>query len=1120
MKKKLLFPSGLALLMCLFLFAGGLSAQTETVSVEFVNTASPTTWSLPTDVTVTSVTIEAIGGGGGGGSVDGYNSSLFRSGGGGSGAAYAKRTLTTFTQGQSFTITVGAGGVNTPTWEGNALDIAHISGHYNYSYTNGGPSLVVSNGTTLVKAAGGLTVSGRNNMSGANALDLSQSIGELVHIGGNGSSAYASNEAEWQVTSAGSGGGAGGSTSNGGNGVTSINLDGNNQGGAAGGGRAGAGGKGQGTWNSTPTSENGHNYGGGGSGAWCTGVNWAYTGGRGGNGIVVITYTYLNTPTQSVSIANASANVCSGGDFDVALNITADGFDMNQAVVVTDMLGSWDLSISGGGASYNPLDEKWHVTGSITNFTSSTVQYSIGVTVTTPDGTANATATVTLTIYPELNGGLIAEDQLVCHDLSIQLLNSVQDATGGSGNGSYQWVRWDEVVVTNAGEIDWGAMEWTEIVDNADESTYLPTLQGTYYYARGFVDPVCGTAYALVYGETERDYLQVTTVDPISFSEDYSAEDTICSNESYSRDLGLSFESPVVPTYEYYSDLELTWKIYWQQSTDKGNSWTNLTGLVWEIYHVNLTPSDFSAGDDIWYRAAIKINDCDSVPSNAIYKIHVKEIPSYAGQFPDINITLWYGACDTSIAELVPPVLTPTPASITRVDNYGDRLTPNEYVLTWSVIADDCNIPVEYTQNVTVEYPVCGTLDEPYVITDVQGNEYQTIRIGCECWLAENLRTSTTDATYYDDDPANERFGMLYTWEDAVGSNNEEMATMAGGTYIQGVCPKDWAMPTVAQYNKMMEVAGTAEDIKSDDENDWMPDLVGTNTVGFAAMGAGYFSGMQYQRLLGYTDFWTADDNESNSTVAKAMELRPGCDELLNVDKNKADKLSVRCVRVETVPSTTDCGTVTVDGVEYETVIIGSQCWTKRNLRSTKAADGTDITGTTLGHSSKTEPYYYCPTNGHFPDIPVEERGYLYNWPAANVVCPTGWHLPSDAEWTTMEQNLTTADLSATGYRGDHAAKLAGSDYWHTSTNANAPGNYDNAERNATGFTAVPAGYCSGGSAGQATYMTKFWSSTENENNPNYAWYRQLYYGNAGVMRHTTEASGKQYGHSVRCVKD
>ena len=215
------------------------------------------------------------------------------------------------------------------------------------------------------------------------------------------------------------------------------------------------------------------------------------------------------------------------------------------------------------------------------------------------------------------------------------------------------------------------------------------------------------------------------------------------------------------------------------------------------------------------------------------------------------------------------------------------------------MIADDCNIPVEYTQNVTVEYPVCGTLAEPYVITDRYGYEYNTIRIGCDCWLAENLRTIADNATYYDDDEANEAFGKLYDWNDAVGSFNYELETKLGTTYIQGICPMGWAMPTVAQYNKMMEVAGTAEDVKSDDENAWLPDLVGTNTVGFAAMGAGYFSGMQYQRLLGYTDFWTADDNESNSTVAKAMELRPGCDELLNVDKNKADKLSVRCVRVE-----------------------------------------------------------------------------------------------------------------------------------------------------------------------------------------------------------------------------
>lgn len=889
MTKKLLFQNGLALFVCLFLFAGASFAQTQTAQKLFSTTGS-TTWSLPTNVNVTSVTIEAIGGGGGGGSVDGYNSSLFRSAGGGSGAAYAKTTLTSFSQGQTFNIYVGDGGVNTPTWNGSNLDaLTHISGSYSYSATNGGASYVSVNGSVVVRAAGGVTVSGRNNMTGANALAASQSTGTVVHIGGNGSNAYASNEAEWQVTSAGSGGGAGGANTNGGNGSTSTNLDGNNQGGAGGGGNAGNGGKGEGTWNSVPSSNAGQKYGGGGSGAWCTGINWSQTGGKGGAGMVLITYTYTDITTQSVSVTDASANVCSGADFDVTLNITAEGFNLNEAIILPAMVSNPSISISLDGPSFT--NGQWHITGSTTNFSSNTIAFPITVTVTTPDGSASDNATITLNVYGKLDGGAIARDQFVCGDQEIDILKgdgsvvtdpdygnlTTAEASGGSGAGTYQWYAYD-----NIDGYDY------QPITGANANNYTPS-NGYYHFKREYVDEACGSAWAANAYFVGDYYIVVITVNPLELTETGFSEDTICSNEPYTHTLDFSGTSPAAYWFDGY---------ILQESLDKGATWINVGS---DQFNISLTPDEFSAGDDIWYRFAYVFGDCDPYPGNSIHKIHVKEVPSYNGQFPDVNITLWYGACDTNIANMTPPTLTPTPADIFgpfRAE--GLRLEPGTHTITWNVKPDeDCEIYDTYEQTVIVEYPICGTLDEPYVITDRYGYEYNTIRIGCDCWLAENLRTNADNATYYDDDEANEAFGRLYDWNDAVGSFNTEMETKLGTTYIQGVCPMGWAVPTVAQYNTMMSVAGTAEDVKSDDENAWLPDMVGTNTSGFAAMGAGYFSGMQYQRLLGYTDFWTADLNESNTTLAKAMELRVGCDDLLTVDKNKADKLSLRCVKVE-----------------------------------------------------------------------------------------------------------------------------------------------------------------------------------------------------------------------------
>ena len=208
-------------------------------------------------------------------------------------------------------------------------------------------------------------------------------------------------------------------------------------------------------------------------------------------------------------------------------------------------------------------------------------------------------------------------------------------------------------------------------------------------------------------------------------------------------------------------------------------------------------------------------------------------------------------------------------------------------------------------------------------------------------------------------------------------------------------------------------------------------------------------------------------------------------------------------------PTTFVCGTskmVDADGNEYETVQIGTQCWTKTNLRVAPAG-ATDASSS--GASSNTEPYYYV--NSAFnPAV----YGYYYNWEAAKLACPTGWHLPSDAEWTTMEQTQTSMDVTGSGWRGDHAGKLAG-EGWNPSTTAGAPGNASDPDHNASGFSAVPAGYCYGSSFGLAGNYAVFWSATQNSSNGAYG--RGLYSNSAGVTRYDSD---KDYGRSVRCVRD
>ena len=214
------------------------------------------------------------------------------------------------------------------------------------------------------------------------------------------------------------------------------------------------------------------------------------------------------------------------------------------------------------------------------------------------------------------------------------------------------------------------------------------------------------------------------------------------------------------------------------------------------------------------------------------------------------------------------------------------------------------------------------------------------------------------------------------------------------------------------------------------------------------------------------------------------------------------------------------------EGNVYNTVQIGSQCWMRENLRSTKFADGTPIpTGTDT--TSLTDSYYYDNSDS---DIPLARRGHLYNWPAAmhgaasssaspsgvQGICPTGWHLPSDAELTQLTDYVkSVSDYQCGGNSSNIAKALAATYGWNTSTNNYAVGNTPSTN-NATGFSAVPTGYFHGSFSYVGNYAF-FWTSTESESNNRNAYTRLMSHQAAVVGRN---ASGKDYGRPVRCLWD
>ena len=243
-------------------------------------------------------------------------------------------------------------------------------------------------------------------------------------------------------------------------------------------------------------------------------------------------------------------------------------------------------------------------------------------------------------------------------------------------------------------------------------------------------------------------------------------------------------------------------------------------------------------------------------------------------------------------------------------------------------------------------------------------------------------------------------------------------------------------------------------------------------------------------------------------------------------------------------PPIVSCGTVTdVDGNTYNTVQIGQQCWMRENLRTKHYADGTSIPAGG-NEMSDTVPYFY---DYNTSKIPLEKRGYLYNWPAAmhgavsssavpsgvQGICPTGWHLPSFAEWDTLTTYVRSQSEFGCKFSNNRyfAKSLASTSEWHKSTWGYGGDGFpcdvgnNQSSNNATGFCAFPTGYyyyshygnhdtCYYRSSGN---IACFWSTRNSETSNVHASCFILENSYSDVQR---EGKRKREGCSVRCLRD
>jgi len=217
-------------------------------------------------------------------------------------------------------------------------------------------------------------------------------------------------------------------------------------------------------------------------------------------------------------------------------------------------------------------------------------------------------------------------------------------------------------------------------------------------------------------------------------------------------------------------------------------------------------------------------------------------------------------------------------------------------------------------------------------VTDYDGNEYSTVQIGAQCWMAENLKTThyadgvkvpwiegndvwwefdVCDKAYcyYNDDPSNgDKYGLLYTWAAVMYGLSSSNDNPSG---VQGICPDGWHLPSESEWQELeiylgmnpaqaasIGLRGSDQGSKLKAISGWSNDGNGTDQSGFNAIPGGSRGTFgRFYAMGNYAYFWS-----STESVKKLIWIRQlyyyGTD-VLKYDASKTHGYAVRCVKDE-----------------------------------------------------------------------------------------------------------------------------------------------------------------------------------------------------------------------------
>jgi uncharacterized protein (TIGR02145 family) len=254
---------------------------------------------------------------------------------------------------------------------------------------------------------------------------------------------------------------------------------------------------------------------------------------------------------------------------------------------------------------------------------------------------------------------------------------------------------------------------------------------------------------------------------------------------------------------------------------------------------------------------------------------------------------------------------------------------------------------------------------------------------------------------------------------------------------------------------------------------------------------------------LGNVGGFANDDYWSSTEYGHGSAWKQGFDYGTQYYGIKSSYGSVRAVRA----FSNDSIITDADGNVYSSVTIGTQEWMSENLRTTKYSDGTAIPNVTSNSDWRSlSTGAWCHADNDSSQYEAM-YGKLYNWYAVNTnkLCPTGWHVPTEAEWDVLTDYLT-----ANGHSGSEGTALKATSGWNDYNGQSGNGTDD------YGWLGLPGGNrASSGDFGNIGNSGRWWSSSQSITHD--AWIRYLSGSNDAVDAGYVDLRS---GFSVRCLRD